>query len=45
MKERLVAEKNIHPTDLEMFELVDTAEEAVNFIDEFYKKYSLKPNF
>ncbi len=45
MKDKLISEKNIHESDLGMFELVDTAEEAVNFIDEFYKKYSLKPNF
>jgi uncharacterized protein (TIGR00730 family) len=45
MKDKVVSEKNIHESDLGMFELVDTAEEAVNFIDDFYKKYSLKPNF
>ena len=45
MKAKLVAEKNINASDMDMFELVDTAEEAVNYIDSFYKKYSLKPNF
>jgi uncharacterized protein (TIGR00730 family) len=45
MKDKVVREKNINASDLEMFELVDTAEEAVNYIDDFYKRYSLKPNF
>ena len=45
MKAKVVVEKNINTADLDMFELVDTAEEAVNYIDAFYKKYSLKPNF
>lgn len=38
-------EKNIHEEDLELFSLVDTAEEAVAKIDEFYSKYMLSPNF
>lgn len=45
MKDKLVAEKAIHYEDLNVFELVDTAEEAVEVIENFYKKYSLKPNF
>jgi len=38
-------EKNISATDLELFTLVDTAEEAVKVIDTFYGKYMLSPNF
>ncbi|MGC6428729.1 MAG: TIGR00730 family Rossman fold protein [Flavobacteriales bacterium] len=38
-------EKNISPEDLDLFSLVDTPEEAVSKIDEFYSKYLLKPNF
>ncbi len=38
-------EKNIRATDLELFTLVDTAEEAVKVIDTFYGKYMLSPNF
>jgi uncharacterized protein (TIGR00730 family) len=41
----LEAENNINPEDLKLFSIVDTAEEAVHVIDEFYAKYLLKPNF
>ncbi len=43
--EVLLKEKNISAEDLEIFKIVDTAEEAVHVIEEFYKKYALKPNF
>ncbi len=45
IKERLLAEQKIHAEDLQIFEVVDTAEQAVAVIEEFYKKYALKPNF
>jgi uncharacterized protein (TIGR00730 family) len=35
----------IGESDLKLFKLVDTADEAVTEIMEFYSKYSLKPNF
>jgi uncharacterized protein (TIGR00730 family) len=38
-------EANISPKDLELFSTADTAEEAVDIINEFYKKYLLSPNF
>lgn len=41
----LEKENSISPEDLELFRLVDTAEEAVEVIDEFYSKYLLSPNF
>ena len=44
-KKVLVAEKMIHEEDLNLFNLVDTPEEAVAVIDEFYGKYLLSPNF
>jgi len=44
-KKVLVEEKMIHEDDLDLFNLVDTAEEAVEVIDEFYGKYLLSPNF
>jgi len=44
-KKVLVAEKMIHEEDLDLFNLVDTPEEAVAVIDEFYGKYLLSPNF
>ncbi|MFO8087949.1 MAG: TIGR00730 family Rossman fold protein [Bacteroidales bacterium] len=45
LKDRLLEEKNISPDDLDIIQVVDTADEAVNAINEFYQKYSLKPNF
>ena len=36
---------NISGKDLELIQLVDTADEAVAIITEFYSKYSIKPNF
>jgi len=45
IKARLLEEENISPEDLDIFHVVDTAEEAVNIVEEFYKKFSLKPNF
>jgi len=45
IKARLLEEENISVEDLNIFHMVDTAEEAVLVIEEFYEKYSLKPNF
>jgi uncharacterized protein (TIGR00730 family) len=41
----LEAEGNISPKDLDLFAMVDTAEEAVAEIDKFYNQYLLRPNF
>ncbi|MDB2362608.1 TIGR00730 family Rossman fold protein [Flavobacteriales bacterium] len=41
----LAEEQNISPEDLDLFNLVDTTDEAVECIDNFYSKYLLKPNF
>ncbi len=41
----LETEKNINAEDLNLFRLVDTAEEAAEHIFRFYDKYVLKPNF
>ncbi len=45
LKNTLLEEKNISPEDLDIIKLVDTPDEAVAVINEFYAKYSLKPNF
>lgn len=46
IKERLLEDyKNISPEDLNLFRLVDDADEAVEHFNKFYDKYSLKPNF
>lgn len=37
--------KTISPGDQELFKLVDTADEAVDYINKFYSKYMHKPNF
>ena len=38
-------ENNINPGDLKLIKVVDTAEDAVKIIEEYYKKWTLKPNF
>lgn len=38
-------EKNISPEDLDLFKVVETADEAVAVINDFYAKYLLSPNF
>ncbi|MCU0376567.1 MAG: TIGR00730 family Rossman fold protein [Chitinophagaceae bacterium] len=38
-------EKNISPEDLDLFKLVDTPEEVVEHILDFYSKHKLEPNF
>jgi len=45
IKERLMKEEKISPEDIDIIRLVDTAEEAVHIVEEFYNKYALKPNF
>jgi uncharacterized protein (TIGR00730 family) len=41
----LEQERNVNPTDIELINVVDTADEAVKHIIDFYSKYLLKPNF
>ena len=41
----LEQEKNISVQDLDLFEIVDQPNQAVDIIDKFYKKYTLRPNF
>ena len=36
---------NISPKDLELVKVVDTADEAIGIITDFYSKYLLSPNF
>ena len=46
IKEVLLAEENnISPDDLDLIQIVDTAEEAVKMINDYYKDHHLKPNF
>lgn len=41
----LEKERNISADDLFLFSVVDSAEEVIAIINEFYSKYLLKPNF
>ncbi|WP_423148047.1 TIGR00730 family Rossman fold protein [Rubrolithibacter danxiaensis] len=45
VKAHMLEAKNISPEDMNLYRLVDTAEEAVEHIFKFYNKYVLKPNF
>jgi uncharacterized protein (TIGR00730 family) len=45
IKSQALKEKNITSDDMEIFSLVDTAEDAVKIVEDFYKRYSIKPNF
>jgi len=38
-------ENNISEVDLDLFGIVDSAEEAYEYIEEFYKSHELSPNF
>lgn len=41
----LKEEHNISPKDLDLIKIVDTPEEALDHIEEFYEKHPLRPNF
>jgi uncharacterized protein (TIGR00730 family) len=41
----LARENNVNEEDLDLVNVVDTADEAVKVIDDFYSKYLLSPNF
>lgn len=45
MKNTLVAEGMIHADDLNLIHLVDSKEEVLTLLDEFYSVEKLKPNF
>ena len=46
VKEQVLAEEhNINAEDMELLQIVDTADDAVKIINDFYSKYLLKPNF
>lgn len=43
--DQMLNEKMIKEEELDVFAIVDTVDEAVSYIEEFYNKYALKPNF
>ena len=45
IKNTLVTEGMISPEDLNLFHLVDTKEEVIAILDDFYRTETLKPNF
>jgi len=45
IKNIMLNEKNISPGDMELIQLVDTAEDAVKIIDAYYKGHTMGPNF
>ena len=45
IKNTLLEEGNISEKDLNLFRVVDTADEAVEHLNNFYAKYQFKPNF
>jgi hypothetical protein len=46
IKEAMLSqESNISEEDLDLFKIVDTADEAVKHIEDFYKSHDLSPNF
>ncbi len=45
IKNTLLKDGKISPKDLDLFHLVDSSDDALKIIDEFYSKYTLKPNF
>ncbi|MFO7842967.1 MAG: TIGR00730 family Rossman fold protein [Bacteroidales bacterium] len=45
VKNVMLKEKNIAGKDLDLIQIVDSPEEAVDKINEFYAKYLLSPNF
>ena len=45
IKNTLLVEGNISEKDLNLFRVVDTADEALEHINKFYSKYKFKPNF
>jgi uncharacterized protein (TIGR00730 family) len=45
LKDKMLSAGNIKEEDLNLYQLVDTAEEAVDHIVKFYEKYTIKPNF
>ena len=38
-------ENNIHLSDIDLMKVVDTADEAVEHIEDFYSRFVLSPNF
>lgn len=45
IKEQLVIEKNVNPEDLDLIQIVETANEVIQALDTFHVKGKYRPNF
>jgi uncharacterized protein (TIGR00730 family) len=45
LRQTMLQDGKISEPDLDLFKLVDTEEEAIEYIDDFFKTHSLTPNF
>mgnify|MGYP006383874173 FL=1 len=45
LEDVMLVEGNINPEDLALFEIVDTAEEVVSYMLDYYRTRQLAPNF
>ncbi|MDP4685407.1 MAG: TIGR00730 family Rossman fold protein [Salibacteraceae bacterium] len=45
IKQVMLSERNINVEDLNIFHLVETSDEVIEIISDFYNSYLLKPNF
>jgi uncharacterized protein (TIGR00730 family) len=45
LKNTLLIQKKISPEDIDLLEIVDSAEEVMNCLDRFYSNNNFKPNF
>lgn len=45
IKTTLIQEKMISPEDIDLFNVVETAEEVIKILNDFYSEYGLSPNF
>lgn len=45
IKQTMLTNGNISEPDLDLFKIVDTEDEAISYIDDFFKTHALTPNF
>lgn len=45
IKSTLIEEKMISPEDIDLFSVVETSEEVIKILNDFYSEYGLSPNF
>ena len=45
VKNTLLKAGNISPKDLDLIQIVDSADEVIDILNKFYEEYRLSPNF